>query len=75
MSKKQSKSFADEYRERLKREDLERRWKLEALDVLFSESNDDPDRFESLWIKPLLAAGLSLESALNLIVEARFHPN
>lgn len=75
MRNKPTKSFADEYRERLNREDLERRWKLEALDLLFSESNDDPDRFERLWIKPLLAAGLSLECALNVIVEARFHPN
>lgn len=75
MRNKPAKSFADEYRERLNREDLERRWKLEALDLLFSESNDDPDRFERLWIKPLLAAGLSLECALNVIVEARFHPN
>jgi hypothetical protein len=75
MSKKPTKSFAEEYSERLNREDLERRWKLEALDLLFSESNDDPDRFERLWIKPLLAAGLTLESALNLVVEARFHPN
>jgi hypothetical protein len=75
MSKKPTKSFAEEYRERLNREDLERRWKLEALDLLFTESDDDPDRFERFWIKPLLAAGLNLESALNLIVEARFHPN
>jgi hypothetical protein len=75
MRNKQSKSFVEEFRERLSREELERRWKLEALDLLFSESNDDPDRFERFWIKPLLAAGLSLESALNLIVEARFRPN
>ncbi|MGC1620245.1 MAG: hypothetical protein WA765_17275 [Candidatus Acidiferrum sp.] len=75
MRNKPFKSFAEEFRERLNREDLERRWKLEALDLLFSESNDDPDRFEHLWIKPLLAAGLSLDSALNVVVEARFHPN
>ena len=75
MRNKQSKSFAEEYSERLNREDLERRWKLEALDLLFSESNDDPDRFESLWIQPLLAAGLTLDSALDVIVEARFQPN
>ncbi|MGB2671857.1 MAG: hypothetical protein WAO11_14160 [Candidatus Acidiferrum sp.] len=75
MSNKPPKSFAEEFCERLSREDLERRWKLEALDFLFSESNDDPDRFERFWIKPLLAAGLNLESALNLVVEARFRPN
>lgn len=75
MNSKKFKSFAEEFRERLDREDLERRWKLEALDFLFSETHNDADNFERLWIKPLLASGLNLESALNLIVEARFRPN
>ncbi len=75
MSNKESKPFLEEFQERLRREDLERLWRLEALDFLFSENNNDPDRIELAWIKPLLAAGLSLDTALNLIVEARFRPN
>jgi hypothetical protein len=72
---KEPKSFVEEFRERLNREDLERRWKLEALDHLFTESEDQPEKFHRLWIKPLMSAGLSLESAFALVVEARFRPN
>ena len=75
MRSKKSKSFVEEFRERLERENLERLWKLEVFDHLFSESQEHPDRFEQLWIKPLMAAGLTLDSALNLIVESRFRPN
>ncbi|MGB2624384.1 MAG: hypothetical protein WA857_18275 [Candidatus Acidiferrum sp.] len=75
MTNKNSNPFVEEFRERLRREDLERRWKLEAIDLLFSESQDQPERFHRLWIKPLMAAGLSVESAFALVVEARFRPN
>jgi hypothetical protein len=74
-SKKESMTRVEEFRERLTREDLERRWQLEALDHLFTESENHPERFHSLWVKPLITAGLSLESALNLVVEAYFRPN
>jgi len=72
---KKPRTRIEEFRERLNREDLERRWKLEALDHLFTEFEDHPDRFHILWIKPLIAAGLSLESALALLIEGRFLPN
>jgi hypothetical protein len=75
MINKEPKTFVEEFRERLNREDLERRWKLEALDHLFTESEDQPEKFHRLWIKPLMSAGLSLESAFALVVEARFRPN
>ncbi|MGB8475482.1 MAG: hypothetical protein WCE61_15475 [Candidatus Acidiferrum sp.] len=75
MSDKKPKTLVEEFHERLNQEELERRWQLEALDYLFSESQDQPERFHHLWIKPLLAAGLSPESALALVVEARFRPN
>jgi hypothetical protein len=75
LSGKKPKTLVEEFNERLNQEELERRWQLEALDYLFSESQDQPERFHLLWIKPLLAAGLSLESALALVVEARFRPN
>jgi hypothetical protein len=74
-SNKESMTRVEEFRERLTREDLERRWQLEALDHLFTESENHPERFHSLWVKPLITAGLSLESALNLVVEAYFRPN
>jgi len=68
-------SFVEEFRERLNREDLERSWKLEALDHLFTEVGDHPESFHRLWIQPLVAAGLTLESALALLIEGRFLPN
>lgn len=75
MSNKPPKTFVEEFRERLNREDLECRWHLEALDHLFTESQDHPDNFHRLWIDPLVAAGLSVESALALLIESHFRPN
>ncbi len=72
---KEPKSFVEEFRERLTREDLERRWHLEALDHLFNECEHQPELFHRQWIKPLTAAGLSAESAFVLAVEAHFRPN
>jgi hypothetical protein len=72
---KQSKTRVEEYRESLNREDLERRWQLEAFDHLFSELENHPDNFHRLWIKPLVASGLSVESALALLIESHFRPN
>jgi hypothetical protein len=74
-SKKQTKTRVEEFRERLTREDLERRWQLEALDHLFAEVEDHPESFHRLWIQPLVAAGLTLESAMALLIEGRFLPN
>jgi len=74
-SNKEFQSFVEEFRERLNREDLERSWKLEALDHLFTEVEDHPESFHRLWIQPLVAAGLTLESALALLIEGRFLPN
>jgi len=75
MMNDKTKTFAEEFRERLSREDLERRWKLEALDHLFSEADHEPEKFRKLWLQPLVNAGLSVESALSLAVESRFRPN
>ena len=74
-SKKEPKTRVEEFRERLNREDLERRWQLEALDHLFTEVEDHPESFHRLWIQPLVAAGLTLESAMALLIEGRFLPN
>jgi hypothetical protein len=72
---KGSKTRVEEFRERLNREDLERRWQLEALDHLFTEVEDHPDSLHRLWIQPLVAAGLTTESALALLIESHFRPN
>ncbi|HKN74241.1 MAG TPA: hypothetical protein VJW94_03610 [Candidatus Acidoferrum sp.] len=72
---KGSKTFIEEYRERLNREDLERLWKLEALDCLFTEAENQPESFHRLWVQPLVAAGVGLEAALALVIECRFSPN
>jgi hypothetical protein len=65
----------EEFRERLNREDLERRWQLEALDHLFTEVEEHPDNFHRLWVHPLVKSGLSVESALALLIESHFRPN
>lgn len=47
-------------------------WRLEALaDIL----RVDPITVHLSWIKPLLAAGLSLEAAITCIAESQFLPN
>jgi len=69
------KTRVEEFRERLSRENLERSWKLEALDHLFTEVENHPESFHRLWIQPLISAGLTLESALALLIEGRFLPN
>jgi predicted transcriptional regulator len=75
MSKKESKTSVEEFRERLEREDIERHWKLEVLDRLFTESQRCPEKFHQQWVKPLIGAGVNLETALSLLVEGWFRPN
>jgi hypothetical protein len=70
-----AKTAAEEYRERLDREDMERRWNLEALDCILAECEECPEKFHQYWIKPLLSAGVSLETAFALLVGGRFRPN
>jgi hypothetical protein len=75
MSKKEPKTSVEEFRVRLHREDMERRWKLEALDAMFTECEDHPYKFLQRWVNPLTDAGLSLDSALALLIEGHFRPN
>jgi hypothetical protein len=74
-SKLESKLMAEELRERLDRMDLEVRWKLEALDTIFSESEHDAERFHEMWIKPLLTAGLPIDTVFAVLIQGRFRPN
>lgn len=75
MNNKEPKTMVEEFRERLSREELERLWLLEAFDYLFTESGIQDENFHHAWIQPLLAEGLSLESALALLIESHFRPN
>ncbi|HXY52759.1 MAG TPA: hypothetical protein VEI01_25160 [Terriglobales bacterium] len=65
----------EELRKRISREDLEYSWRLEALDHIITFSQVDPTNFHRLWIKPLLAAGASLEVAIACIADSHFQPN
>jgi hypothetical protein len=69
------KTTGEKYRERLEREEMERRCNLEALDCILCESEKCPEKFHQHWIRPLLAAGVSLETAFSLLVRGRFWPN
>lgn len=53
----------------------EAEWKLEALDELFRQTRDHAEEFHELYVKPLLAEELSLETALELVVAGVFRPN
>lgn len=75
MSDKETKSVIEEFRERLSREELERRWLLEAFDCLFTDSAAQTESFDRLWVQPLVSEGLSLEAALGLLIESHFRPN
>lgn len=68
-------SLADELRQRLDREDLESRWKLEAFDNLLTESQSQPAKFLRHWVTPLMSAGLSLDAAVSVLIEGHFRPN
>lgn len=64
-----------ELRERISREELDYSWRLEALDEIFTAAKLDSTTFHRLWIRPLLAAGLSLEVAIAHVVDSYFMPN
>lgn len=73
--KKRDKSPGEEFRQRLDREDLERRWKIEALDSLITDSQDSPYKFLEQWVTPLVSSGMTMESALALLIDGYFRPN
>ena len=55
--------------------ETEMEWKLEALDKLFTRTQDHPEEFHRMYVKPLLEEELSLEMALELLVAGVFRPN
>ena len=75
LSSKQMEQLRKELRERISREELGHTRQLEALDRIFTISRTNPTAFHRIWIKPLLAAGLSLEAAIGQIIISYFQPN
>ena len=70
-------SFSAEQMEHLRNELRQRisRIELGALDQIFELSQVDPVAFQNLWIRPLLAEGLSFEEIIAQIVETCLWPN
>lgn len=75
MSKKGDNTILAERRESLDREVLDRRLKLQALDDMFADSEDNPYKFLQRWVNPLTSAGMSLDEALAFLIESQIHPN
>jgi hypothetical protein len=75
LSERQIGRLRKELRERLSHEEVERSWRLEALDRIFTASIVDEQSFHQFWVEPLLSTGLSLETVLALIVDSYFKPN
>ena len=71
----QLKNLRAKVRERLIREELECVMRFEAVDRLMMDLNVDPESFRRLWVRPLLAEGVSLEVALVGIAKSHFQPN
>ncbi len=64
-----------EVRKRISREELEHSWRLEAMDRIITLVQLDAATFHDLWLRPLLEAGASLDTATTFIVESYFQPN
>ena len=75
LSSKQMEQLRKELRVRISREELGHARRVEALDRIFTVSQTNPTAFHRVWIQPLLAAGLSLEGAIDRIFASYFQPN
>jgi len=75
LSSKQMEQLRKELRLRISREELGQARRVEALDRIFPVSQTNPTAFHRIWIQPLLAAGLSLEAAIDHIFASYFQPN
>lgn len=73
--KKQPKAMIEGVRRKLDRESCECIEKLEALDSLLAESQDQPSKFVQRWVEPLTSSGLSFDSALALVIAGHVLPN
>ena len=74
-STEQMEKLRGELRKRLIRQELESALRLEAVGHLITALDVDTASFLRFWLQPLLAAGASLEIALDGIAQSRFQPN
>ena len=65
----------DEQRKRLLVDELEEALRLEAMDVLITALQVDAETLFRLWIRPLMAAGATMDVALTSIARSCFQPN
>ena len=72
-SSEQLERLCQEMRGRVSQEGSSSR--MEALDSIIVLSQVDPLTFHELWIEPLLAVGVSVETACACIAQSHFQPN
>jgi hypothetical protein len=74
-SAEQIEKLRKKLRDRIAHEELESSWRLEALDRLIVLLQMEPTAFHRLWVRPLLAAGATMEVAVACITASYFLPN
>ena len=62
-------------RKRVSIDELEEALRLEAMDVLLTALQVDAETLYRLWIRPLMAAGATMDVALASIARSCFQPN
>jgi hypothetical protein len=65
----------DKQRKRASIDELEEALRLEAMDVLLTALQVDAETLYRLWIRPLMAAGATMDVALTSIARSCFQPN
>lgn len=68
-------SWPDEQRKKMSIDELEDALRLEAMDVLLTALQVDAETLYRLWIRPLMAAGATMDVALTSIARSCFQPN
>lgn len=74
-SSEQLRKARKELRKRIMYEELESALRLEAVDTLTRLLNVDRDTLDRLWIRPLLAAGATVDEALACVAQSHVQPN
>lgn len=74
-SDEQMEVLRKELRERISCEEFNSFERLDALEEIVRCSRMDSATFQRLWIRPLLAAGLSLQVAIARVVDSYCQPN
>jgi hypothetical protein len=74
-SDEQMEELRKELRERISCEEFNAFERLDTLEEIVKYSGVDSAIFHRLWIRPLLAAGLSLQVAIARVVDSYCQPN